>query len=87
MAQREFHARGDGQFNVTTGTDVGLEGSVWIGWLFKLIKLLFKGIIFLGKKIVALIKDAKNADSTTTSTTASPTSTESQSQPAQNDNV
>ena len=81
MSQKMSRAHGDGQFSVTTETDVGLDS----GWIIKLLGLLFKGIAVIGKKSVAAVKEAKKTIDSTTSTAA--TTTESQTQPTQNENV
>lgn len=81
MSQKMSRAHGDGQFSVTTESEVGLDS----GWIIKLLGLLFKGIAVIGKKSVAAVKEAKKTIDSTTSTAA--TTTESQTQPIQNENV
>ena len=81
MSQKMSRAHGDGQFSVTTESEVDLDS----GWIIKLLGLLFKGIAVIGKKSVAAVKEAKKTIDSTTSTAA--TTTESQTQPTQNENV
>ena len=81
MSQKMSRAHGDGQFSVTTESEVDLDS----GWIIKLLGLLIKGIAVIGKKSVAAVKEAKKTIDSTTSTAA--TTTESQTQPTQNENV
>ena len=78
MSQKMSRAHGDGQFSVTTESEVDLDS----GWIIKLLGLLFKGIAVIGKKSVAAVKEAKKTIDSTAATT-----TESQTQPTQNENV